>query len=121
MCILVVEDEALIRMSIEECLSDAGLDFMSADSGHAALTLLAAHPGHFKCLVTDFRMPLEVTGADLIERMRPSYPAIPMVLATAMPNATTPEWRHRHRVKLVLKPYEPADVVELVERLMEPL
>jgi CheY-like chemotaxis protein len=120
MCILLVEDEPLIRMSIEDCFGDAGYAFMSVDNGHAALKMLAAHPGHFKCLITDFSMPLEVTGADLIERMRPSYPAIPMVLATAMSNATTPEWRNRHRVKLVMKPYEPADVVELVERLMAP-
>ena len=102
MCILVVEDEPLIRMLIEDCLGNAGHDFMSADSGQAALKMLAAHPDHFKCLVTDFSMPQEVTGADLIERMRPSYPATPMILVTAMPSATTPEWRHRHRVKLVM-------------------
>ncbi len=121
MCILVVEDEPLVRMSVEDCLEDAGREFMSAENAHDAIKVLAAHPGRFTGLITDFSMAFEVTGADLIEQMRPSYPAVPMVLATAIPTATTQAWRHRHRVRLVVKPYNPAELVGMMERLLSPL
>src|ERR1700721_1529952 len=104
MCILVVDDEPIIRMLLEDSLLEAGHEVMTASHGPGALQILADHPRHFTCLVTDFWMPFGPSGADLIRHMRRAYPLIPMVLATAMGSAVTPRWRADHHVALLEKP-----------------
>ena len=119
MCILVVEDEVLIAMAVEDVLREANHEVMTAGNVPAAIHLIAQHPELFTCLVTDFRMPYELTGADLIEHMRPLYPAIPIILFTAMGSAVTSEWRMRHRVELIEKPYAPEVLAKTVARLLK--
>ena len=42
--VLVVEDEALIRMSVSAVLRDAGFEVIEAASAAEAVTALSAHP-----------------------------------------------------------------------------
>jgi CheY-like chemotaxis protein len=118
MCILFVEDEFIITMMAEEALLGAGHKVMTAGHAAAAIDLIAGHPDHFTCLVTDLHMPGELNGADLVAHVRELYPVLPIVLATAMPHAATPVWRKRHRVELLDKPYSPKCLVQSVERLL---
>jgi CheY-like chemotaxis protein len=118
MCILVVDDEAITLMANSSCLEDAGREVLTALDGVAALRLVDERAAHFTCLVTDYNMPRGVTGAELIERMRQSYPAIPMVLATALVGAVSYTWLVQNQVELLQKPYAPEELVAIVERLL---
>ena len=118
MCILFVEDEYLIAMMAEDALHDAGHKVMTAPHAPAAVRLIADHPGRFVCLVTDIHMPGELTGLDLAEHVRERYPALPIVVVTARPSAAPQEWRDRHRVALIEKPYTSRGLVRVVERLL---
>ena len=118
MCILLVEDEFLIREVARFVLEDAGFKVVHAVDGEQACDYLEQFRGRFTCLVTDYHMPGSVHGGDLINRMRPVYPAIPIILASAFPHATTPEWRRLHAVNLLVKPYEPDDLVKMVRALL---
>ena len=118
MCILFVEDEFLITMMAEDALHDAGHEVMTAPHAPAAVRLIADHPDIFICLVTDIHMPGELTGLDLTEHVRERYPMLPIVVATARPNAAPLLWRDRHRVALLEKPYSPQLLVSMVERLL---
>ena len=69
--------------------------------------------------VTDIHMPGELTGLDLVEHARERYPAMPIVVATGRPDAAPSEWRDRHRVKLLTKPYGPERLVRTVDSLLE--
>ena len=119
MCILFVEDEPIVTMVAEDALHDAGHQVMTADHAPAAVGLLADHPNHFTCLVTDVHMPGELTGLDLVEHARERYPAMPIVVATGRPDVAPLEWRDRHRVLLLEKPYSPLRLVNAVERLLK--
>ena len=84
MCVLVVEDEPIILMTTAVWLEDAGFEVMTANDGLEAVDLLETHPGHFSALVTDFHMPLGMTGAHVVMHMRQRYPAAPMIITTAL-------------------------------------
>ena len=118
MCILLVEDEFLIRAAAQFVLEDAGYEVLDAEHGEEACDYLDQHPGRFTCLVTDYHMPGAINGEHLIVRMRETYPTTPMILASAFPQATFPEWRELYAVSLLVKPYELDELVRMVRMLM---
>lgn len=78
--ILVVDDESLIRALVEEALVLLGYDVITAESGDAALSIVASET-LIDVIVTDVIMPGKTNGFDLIERakaMRPGIHAIAM-------------------------------------------
>jgi CheY-like chemotaxis protein len=83
MRILVVEDDAAIRESVEECLVAEGHSAASVANGAEALEWLAREPVP-NLLVVDLVMPV-MNGAELIERLRADarLAAVPIVLMTA--------------------------------------
>ena len=118
MCILLVEDEAIILMLAAEVLEEAGHEVLTASHVPEAINLIEQHLGRFTCLVTDFHMGPNLTGADLVEHMRNHYPAIPMLLATAVEAAVTDAWCQRHRVEILRKPYGGERLVAVVGGLL---
>lgn len=116
-CILLAEDETLIRETAQEFLEDAGHEVVTAEHGQQALDHVERYPGRFTCLVTDYHMP-HVHGDRVIERVRTLYPGTPVVLASAFPQATTPDWRRHYQVELLVKPYSMGELVRLVNRLL---
>ena len=117
-CILLVEDKFLIREVARVVLEEAGYEVLDAEHGEQACDHLDRHTRRFTGLVTDYHMRGSVHGAELITRLRPAYPTIPIILASAFPHATTPEWRRLHAVNLLAKPYEPDDLVKMIRALM---
>lgn len=65
--ILVVDDNAILRILIAQVLECAGFETIPADSGEAALEVLRSDPPDL-CLV-DQVMP-GMSGADLIRKLR---------------------------------------------------
>ena len=79
--ILVVEDNADLRRSIEEAiLSPAGYTVHSAEDGMSALAMV----GEFKpdLVLTDNQMP-NLTGIELIKKLQDGFPEIPTILMTS--------------------------------------
>lgn len=111
MCVLVVEDELLIRMGIAILLEDAGHDVLSAHDGADAIDLATRNPGRLTAVVTDHHMPGGLTGTDVVTHIRQSYPSIPVFIATALTSVVPEAWRAIHDVRLVAKPYDPERLV----------
>lgn len=117
MCILFVDDETLIADLALEVRTGHGYRVEVCYSAVMARHLIKIRPFYyFTFLVTDFHMPIE-SGGNLIEHMRPLYPEIPIVLATANGAAVTQGWRIKHNVTLLAKPYGGRDLVSVVKRL----
>lgn len=111
--ILVVDDDALIRMSMVDMLEDLGHVVREAGSASEALAQLDTTP--FDLLMTDHAMP-HMTGSQLAERARALAPAMPIILATGyadLPSGTT----------LVLprlpKPFTQADLAAIIAQVMQ--
>ena len=78
--VLVVDDEAGVRFTIEEVLRDAGFDVEAAADAEAALRAL--QPGTVDVVLSDLRMP-GMDGLALLGEVQRRYPGLPVVLLTA--------------------------------------
>jgi CheY-like chemotaxis protein len=65
--LLLVEDDANQRMSIEQLLGDSSVDVTGVGSAEAALEAVQAR--RFDCAIVDLGLP-DLPGAELIERIR---------------------------------------------------
>jgi len=73
--ILLVEDQAAIRMLAEDVLSEAGHHVLAAPHGRAALKLAEKHRNNIDLLVTDVVMP-EMSGPELAAQLTRSCPGL---------------------------------------------
>jgi two-component system response regulator FlrC len=78
--ILVIDDEPQMLLAIQETLRRRGYTVASAASGMEALCRMKEKS--FDLILTDMRMP-EVSGLDLLRRMRGTMPNVPVILLTA--------------------------------------
>jgi two-component system, response regulator PdtaR len=108
--ILVVEDEFIIRTEVAHELRDAGYTVVEAADSSEALELLATCP-EISLVFTDIAMPGPMDGNDLIRLVRIEYPHLILVAATATTVLGLVEG-------VLRKPYDAADAVALVHRLL---
>jgi len=111
--LLVVEDDAAERMSIEELLrhDDIGID--TADDGEQALEMLKT--GVYDCVVLDLRLP-DMSGFDLIDRVQesPELQDVPIIVFTGKDLTAAEDARLRKAAKSVV-----VKGVESPERLLD--
>jgi CheY-like chemotaxis protein len=114
MCILLVEDEWLIRTIMAEELIDAGFDVTSVETGDEALGLLQGPKPGFEVLVTDIHMPGATDGIQLARIVRERFPAVPIIYTTGRPDALDRARLPGGRVSTLVKPYKPSRLIEAV-------
>ncbi len=76
--ILVVDDESLLLTMADTILTDFGYQVLTANNGPKALQILAQPGTKVDLLITDLVMP-GMGGRELIERIRQTDPALPMM------------------------------------------
>src|SRR4051812_13957747 len=79
--ILVAEDSRTQALQIQLLLEEAGFTVRLAQNGREALDLLRQEAPDL--VLTDLDMP-ELNGLQLVESVRRDYPAVPVVLMTAL-------------------------------------
>jgi len=67
--ILIVEDEPVVRMSMEDALLQAGFDVLTSSNGTEALELIANRP-HVFAVVSDIAMPGSINGYELAREVQ---------------------------------------------------
>ncbi len=77
--VLIVEDDAHMRASLDQWLSLSGFKTQTAGSAAEALNILATH--YTDVVLTDIKMP-KVSGLDLMKRLKAERPDLPIVLFT---------------------------------------
>jgi DNA-binding response OmpR family regulator len=81
MHILLVEDEPLARRNIASVLERAQYTVHQAETGEAALDLIATVP--FNTVIADFQLPGKINGIDVLKRQHDSFPGKQLILITA--------------------------------------
>jgi two-component system, cell cycle sensor histidine kinase and response regulator CckA len=81
--VLVVEDEAAVRISVRRYLEELGFRVIDAATVAEALQLCEANP-ELRLVVTDMIMP-GMIGPRLAEIIRRRYPGLPVVFMSAQP------------------------------------
>lgn len=110
MAILIVDDEAGIRETLEEFLTDAGFTVRSAADGAAALRMLE-EPELPCAVILDLIMPV-LGGNEVIEAMRKDerLRRVPVIITTSDPS------RAPHGITLMRKPVSLPSLLAAVER-----
>ena len=78
--VLVIDDEASMRYTLEAVLGDAGLDVETADGGAAGIAAFEARGADV--VLTDLAMP-EIDGMKVLATIRAQDPNVPVLMLTA--------------------------------------
>jgi CheY-like chemotaxis protein len=115
--ILLVEDEALIRMLAIEYLEEAGLRVDAAGSASEAMNKLALVPGGVDAVILDIGLP-DRSGEALCREIRALHPSLPIVLATGHGATTLREaFKGEPAIGFVQKPYAAQDLLRALRAL----
>jgi len=112
--ILVVEDEALIRMSAAQLLEDAGYTVVEAWNADIALQILKTR-NDIRAVFTDIAMPGSLDGLKLAHAIRNRWPPIHLIVTSGL-NAPT-EAEFPSIARFIPKPYAPRQVLKAVSEL----
>ena len=118
MCILVVEDEPLIRELVADYLDIHGFEVCEAETGDEAAELIARPVTAFRMLITDIHMPGRLNGIDVGRLMRRAHPMLPIIYTTGRPDALYGLGPLASNEAVVLKPYTPAELLRAVQALL---
>jgi CheY-like chemotaxis protein len=80
--VILVEDDALVLMTTEDIISEAGFKVETATSAEEAIRKLEADTSKFCAVVTDIRLGRGLTGWDVARRARELKPSMPIVYAS---------------------------------------
>ena len=112
--VLVLDDEEAVRVALTRVLRGRGFEVFSADSGAAALPLLAAN--RISVLLCDVRMPA-MTGLEVVPRALAIDPDLAIIMLTAVNDAGTATDALSHgAMDYLVKPIEIAELEQAVER-----
>ena len=114
-CLLLVEDDALVRLTVAMMLEDHGFGVVEAATGEEALRLMEQGLDA-PVMVTDVDLGAGVSGLELADRLRARRPDLVIVFITGR----VASLRGRvlgPREAVLPKPFEAGDLAELVRRL----
>lgn len=116
-CILVVEDEGLIRSTITETLEDAGYRVVEAETGDQACCMLHGNDT-IDALLTDIQMPGAKDGIDVAQSFQKHYPNRPVVFMTGRPDMLSRVGKLSPAAALLQKPFRSAQMLDALEVLL---
>jgi PAS domain S-box-containing protein len=117
--VLVVEDEAPIRMVIVTLLRSLGYSVHEAEDGPAALIHLQ-NAGEIDLLLTDVVLPNGISGALLATDARITHPGIRVLYSSGYTrNALTRDRRLEEGVHLLTKPFRLEDLAVSVRNVLD--
>ncbi len=109
-CVLLVEDDRIIRDIVGEALTEAGHEVTVAENGVEAMSALRART--FDAVVSDFMMPAGVSGIDLASYLESTAVPTKVILVSGLSRnhlGTLPD-----QVAFLAKPYRVAELVSLL-------
>ena len=112
--ILVVEDEALIRMHCAEMVRDLGFEVIEAVDADEAVSLLESVPG-IKVVFTDIQMPGSMDGLMLAAAIRDRWPPVALLITSGKVRPPTNDMPAGAR--FIPKPYSPWQIKEQLHSL----
>ncbi len=118
-CVLVAEDEPMVRRMTARSLRHAGFDVLEAADGQQALEILTGPEGERITLVlSDIIMP-NLGGIELVETMKRRGMTIPLVLMTGYADQQKVESSAASERRILNKPFSRDALLEAIEEAMD--
>ena len=113
--VLVVEDEALIRLSAVQIAEEAGYEALEARDADEAIKLLEAR-SDIRLVFTDVHMPGTMDGLKLARYIRERWPPVHLLVASGV--AIISERELPSGVSFFRKPYTEHRIMGEMKRLL---
>jgi DNA-binding NtrC family response regulator len=115
--VLVVDDEAIIRQSLRDWLSDVGYQVLTAENGFQALEIIEKEKPSI--VIADLVMP-GMDGIELMKRAKEISPDVEVIIVTAYGSIPTAITAMREGAyDYIEKPFCPERAEILIEKLVE--
>ncbi len=111
-CVLVVEDDPIVAMTVGTALEDAGFAVLSAATAEEALPFLS--DDRVDVLLSDVVMPGGMSGIDLAREARERRPRLPVILATGY----SEEIARATGIPILAKPYRIDELVGRIDAIL---
>lgn len=110
--ILVVDDQAGIRLLLSDLLTSEGYQVSTASTGKEALEIIQLY--FFSLIIMDYRLPI-FTGVEVVRKLEKDNIKIPTILISGLEESIREEVEKNLIVKaVILKPF---DVQEMIKRV----
>jgi CheY-like chemotaxis protein len=117
--VLLVDDEASIRMYTSRVLASRGYKVIEADSPAEALRILRQGDTKFDLVVTDIVMP-GMNGRELSDRIRSMSPRLPVLFLSGFSHEVVlREGILDGQMRFLKKPFAPNDLVMQVRKMLD--
>lgn len=113
--VLVVEDEALIRLDIAWALEEAGFEVLEAANVAKAVAVLTDHP-EIRAVFTDVDMPGSMDGLKLAAVISECWPHTKIIVTSGRCNVLPCDLPAMSR--FVGKPYAPATIISNLSQML---
>jgi len=113
--VLVVDDEALVRMGAADVVEEAGFDVVEASNADEAIRILESRDDIF-LIMTDIDMPAgSMNGLRLAAAVKRRWPPIHIIVVSGHYRANENELPHG--AVFLSKPYQPSQLATHIRRL----
>ncbi len=113
--VLIVENEAVVRIELAERLARAGLIVLDAGDADEAIALLDLHPD-IQILLTDIKMPGSMDGLRLAHHVRHRWPPVKIIVMSGLAETQLSDLPLDSI--FLAKPYAPDDLTAALARVM---
>jgi HD-like signal output (HDOD) protein/ActR/RegA family two-component response regulator len=116
--ILFVDDELQILKSLKRLFMDTDYEIFTADSGNAALAILANEK--IDLVITDMRMPI-MDGFELLQKIQEAHPHVLRIILSGYSEKTTIlNALQKNLAKLyIMKPWDNSLLLKVVNQIFE--
>jgi CheY-like chemotaxis protein len=117
--VLVIDDEATVRMLVVEVLEEAGYRAREAEDGPSALKILQSD-ARIDLLITDVGLPGGLNGRQVADAARRSRPELKVLFITGYAeNAAVGNGHLEAGMSVVTKPFALADLASRISEMIE--
>jgi DNA-binding response OmpR family regulator len=117
--ILLIDDDASVRLSLRRALEHCGFDVLEASDGAEGLEVFIRYQDQIDAVVVDQRMP-RMSGQQVVEEIKRRQPRVPVVLISGQDVADMVEPATALRADaFIRKPFELVDLARTVRRVVE--
>ena len=118
--VLLVEDDAALRMLFSSALQDGGFNVLEAETADGALALLI-NPDHVWAVITDVRIPGKLDGIEFALEVRKAHPEMPLIVASGYAPQLADRLRSlRPPTVFMSKPFPLETMVATMQKLTRP-
>jgi two-component system, cell cycle sensor histidine kinase and response regulator CckA len=117
-CVLVAEDEDMVRELALDVLDAHGFDAIGARHGGEALSLFCTHAERIDAVLLDLSMPV-LDGAHVLGEMRKQKPCVRVVLTSGYDSSEAEVADASGSISFLQKPYRAEQLVAQLRRLLD--